>query len=114
MHIYYPYVRVSLKLQNKKHDFCYVRAHILTSSDCEGAGETFRVTPSSSAPSDALNPPSTPAGTRSAKFFSKPAYLTGSRVHPLTLLPRRALPDEPPPCRVLDARGRMSVDARDQ
>jgi asparaginyl-tRNA synthetase len=44
--------------------FCYVHTPILTSNDCEGAGETFRVTTASSGTED--------------EFFPKPAYLTVS------------------------------------
>ena len=81
MHSYHPCVRAPLKLQNQKRDICYVHTPILTSSDCEGAGEAFRVTPSSCPPSDALDP-STPAETRSDEFFSKPAYLAvSSQLH---------------------------------
>lgn len=65
----------------ERHDFCYVHTPILTSSDCEGAGETFRVTPSSAVPSHVpglLDPSDSP----SSEFFSKPTYLTvSSQLH---------------------------------
>ncbi|KAI6029611.1 hypothetical protein BKA83DRAFT_4220980 [Pisolithus microcarpus] len=64
-----------------RHDFCYVHTPILTSSDCEGAGETFRVMPSSIVPSHApVNSDS--SDVPSSEFFSKPAYLTvSSQLH---------------------------------
>ncbi|KAI5996294.1 hypothetical protein EDD15DRAFT_2387293 [Pisolithus albus] len=59
----------------ERHDFCYVHTPILTSSDCEGAGETFRVMPSSIDIPDSSDAPS-------SEFFSKPAYLTvSSQLH---------------------------------
>ncbi|KAG2059804.1 asparaginyl-tRNA synthetase [Suillus hirtellus] len=59
-------------------DFHYVHTPILTSNDCEGGGETFRVSPASSAPpSKQLPDPSA-----QAEFFSQPAYLTvSSQLH---------------------------------
>jgi len=65
----------------ERHDFCYAHTPILTSSDCEGAGETFRVTPASSSappsPSQEQSPPDP-----HTEFFSKPAYLTvSSQLH---------------------------------
>ncbi|KAG6336386.1 hypothetical protein ID866_2706 [Astraeus odoratus] len=66
----------------EKHDFCYVHTPILTSSDCEGAGETFRVVPSSTAPPDASGAPPDSSESHSSEFFSKPAYLTvSSQLH---------------------------------
>ncbi|KAL4067067.1 hypothetical protein V8B97DRAFT_1874355 [Scleroderma yunnanense] len=66
----------------EKHDFCYVHTPVLTSSDCEGAGETFRVSPSFSAPFDSSGPFSGLAAAQSPEFFSKPAYLTvSSQLH---------------------------------
>lgn len=66
----------------EKHDFCYVHTPILTSSDCEGAGETFRVTSSFCPSSDAPDSPSELPDAQSAEFFSKPAYLTvSSQLH---------------------------------
>ncbi|EIW84091.1 asparaginyl-tRNA synthetase [Coniophora puteana RWD-64-598 SS2] len=71
-------------------DFCYVHTPILTSSDCEGAGETFRVQPTASIPAngpDIFAPVSnitTPAPSSSTEnpenkeFFGKPTYLTVS------------------------------------
>ncbi|KIJ61659.1 hypothetical protein HYDPIDRAFT_136994 [Hydnomerulius pinastri MD-312] len=69
----------------ERHDFCYTHTPILTSSDCEGAGETFRVTPSSGSPayhsSEEVQPESGATDPHS-EFFSKPAYLTvSSQLH---------------------------------
>jgi len=49
-------------------DFVYVHTPIITASDCEGAGQMFRVT--------TLNGPE--AGKPQADFFGKPTYLTVS------------------------------------
>jgi asparaginyl-tRNA synthetase len=49
-------------------DFVYVHTPIITASDCEGAGEMFRVTTLKSKPGE--NP--------EADFFGKPTYLTVS------------------------------------
>ena len=55
--------------------FVYVHTPIITASDCEGAGEMFRVTTL-----DAKNPPLTESGEVdfSQDFFGKPANLTVS------------------------------------
>ena len=55
--------------------FVYVHTPIITASDCEGAGEMFRVTTL-----DAGNPPRTEDGSMdfSQDFFGKPANLTVS------------------------------------
>jgi len=55
--------------------FVYTHTPIITASDCEGAGEMFRVTTL-----DPGNPPRTPEGTVdfSQDFFGKPASLTVS------------------------------------
>ena len=55
--------------------FVYTHTPIITASDCEGAGEMFRVTTL-----DPENPPRTPEGTVdfSQDFFGKPASLTVS------------------------------------
>jgi len=55
--------------------FVYTHTPIITASDCEGAGEMFRVTTL-----DPENPPRTPEGTIdfSQDFFGKPASLTVS------------------------------------
>jgi asparaginyl-tRNA synthetase len=55
--------------------FAYVHTPIVTASDCEGAGELFRVTTL-----DPVAPPKTPDGKVdwSADFFAKQAYLTVS------------------------------------
>lgn len=56
-------------------NFIYVNTPLITSSDCEGAGEMFRVTTL-----DAKNPPLTSDGNVdfSQDFFGKPANLTVS------------------------------------
>ena len=55
--------------------FVYVQTPIITGSDCEGAGEMFKVTTL-----DIANPPKNEDGTVDFKqdFFEKPAYLTVS------------------------------------
>ena len=55
--------------------FVYVHTPIITGSDCEGAGEMFRVTTL-----DLDKPPRTPEGAvdDAADFFQKPTYLTVS------------------------------------
>ena len=55
--------------------FAYVHAPIVTGSDCEGAGELFRVTTL-----DPLAPPKRPDGKvdYSRDFFARPTYLTVS------------------------------------
>ena len=55
--------------------FLYIHTPIITGSDCEGAGEMFRVSTL-----DAEHPPRTPEKTVDFKqdFFGKPAYLTVS------------------------------------
>lgn len=59
----------------QEQDFLYVHTPIITASDCEGAGEMFRVTAL-----DPENPPQTDNGTvdYSKDFFERPAYLTVS------------------------------------
>jgi asparaginyl-tRNA synthetase len=55
--------------------FLYVHTPIITASDCEGAGQMFRVTTL-----DPANPPRTPAGAvdYARDFFAKPSFLTVS------------------------------------
>jgi asparaginyl-tRNA synthetase len=57
--------------------FLYLQSPIITASDCEGAGELFRVT---TLPTNVLKLPTAPSGEIdfSADFFGKPAYLTVS------------------------------------
>src|SRR5436189_4258401 len=59
----------------QEHGFVYVHTPIITGSDCEGAGELFRVTTI-----DATNPPrAKDGGIDYAKdFFARPTYLTVS------------------------------------
>lgn len=52
----------------QKRDFVYVHTPIITASDCEGAGEMFRVTTLKGKPDEKPE----------ADFFGKPAYLTVS------------------------------------
>ena len=61
--------------------FVYVHTPIITASDCEGAGEMFRVTTL-----DPQNPPLTEDGQVdfSQDFFGKPANLTVSGAMPLS------------------------------
>ncbi len=55
--------------------FCYVHTPIVTASDCEGAGELFRVSTL-----DPKNPPKTEDGAIDYQqdFFARPTYLTVS------------------------------------
>jgi len=57
--------------------FLYLQSPLITASDCEGAGEMFRVT---TLPSAVAKLPKTPTGDidYSRDFFGKPAYLTVS------------------------------------
>ena len=59
----------------QEHGFVYVHTPIITASDCEGAGEMFRVTTL-----DPADPPRNPDGTVdfSQDFFGKPTSLTVS------------------------------------
>ncbi|EGO03611.1 hypothetical protein SERLA73DRAFT_175149 [Serpula lacrymans var. lacrymans S7.3] len=60
----------------ERQGFCYVHTPILTSNDCEGAGETFRISTSISE-----TPPATEEPPEQG-FFSKPSYLTvSSQLH---------------------------------
>src|SRR5437762_3715099 len=52
----------------QERDFVYVHTPIITASDCEGAGEMFRVTTLKGKPDEKSE----------ADFFGKPAYLTVS------------------------------------
>ncbi len=64
----------------RDNDFTYAHTPIITSSDAEGAGETFRVM--SALPSRAGHTPA----TQDTEFFSKPSYLTvSSQLHLETL-----------------------------
>ena len=59
----------------QQRDFIYVQTPIITTSDCEGAGQMFNVTSL-----NLQNPPRIPDGTIDWRqdFFSRPAYLTVS------------------------------------
>jgi asparaginyl-tRNA synthetase len=59
----------------QQRDFIYVQTPIITTSDCEGAGQMFNVTSL-----DLHNPPRTPDGSIDWQqdFFGRPAYLTVS------------------------------------
>ena len=59
----------------QQRDFYYIHSPIITTSDCEGAGEMFRVTAL-----DPDNPPRTPDGKVdvSQDFFGRSSYLTVS------------------------------------
>lgn len=59
----------------QEHEFLYVQTPIITTSDCEGAGQMFGVTTL-----DLQKPPHTPDGKIdwSKDFFAKPAFLTVS------------------------------------
>jgi asparaginyl-tRNA synthetase len=59
----------------QERDFIYVQTPIITTSDCEGAGQMFAVTTL-----DLPNPPRTPEGKIdwTQDFFARPAYLTVS------------------------------------
>ncbi|EKX34562.1 asparaginyl-tRNA synthetase [Guillardia theta CCMP2712] len=61
----------------QKQGFLYLQSPIITASDCEGAGEMFRVT---TLPSEVDKLPKTKEGSidYSKDFFGKPAYLTVS------------------------------------
>jgi asparaginyl-tRNA synthetase len=63
-------------VSNKNEGFCYVHTPILTSNDCEGAGEAFRIAPQA----QSLNPPDPMKSD--VEFFSHPSYLTvSSQLH---------------------------------
>jgi asparaginyl-tRNA synthetase len=59
----------------QQHDFCYIHTPIITTSDCEGAGEVFHVTTL-----DPITPPETASAQASyaQDFFGKATYLTVS------------------------------------
>jgi len=59
----------------QENGFLYIQTPIITASDCEGAGEMFRVTTL-----DPANPPRTPEGQVDYRrdFFDRPSYLTVS------------------------------------
>ena len=69
--------RVSFSIHQyfQERGFYYVHTPLITASDCEGAGQMFRVTTL-----DAENPPKTENGKVdfSQDFFGKPSYLTVS------------------------------------
>jgi asparaginyl-tRNA synthetase len=60
----------------QSNDFYHVHTPILTSSDCEGAGEAFRVLSSADLSAPRKQPPTQP------QFFTHPSYLTvSSQLH---------------------------------
>ena len=61
--------------------FVHVHTPILTSNDCEGAGETFRIMPSS--PDTSLSSPTPPSSPeKPSEYFNHPSYLTvSSQLH---------------------------------
>ncbi|EIN08654.1 asparaginyl-tRNA synthetase [Punctularia strigosozonata HHB-11173 SS5] len=66
--------------------FVYTHTPVVTSNDCEGAGETFRITHPSPVPSSPDRSPSrtpqAPAPPSTDEFFGRPAYLTvSSQLH---------------------------------
>ncbi|KZT19956.1 hypothetical protein NEOLEDRAFT_1151679 [Neolentinus lepideus HHB14362 ss-1] len=61
----------------KREGFHSVHTPILTSNDCEGAGEAFRLAPNTS-----VHPASSGLPSKTDEFFSKPSYLTvSSQLH---------------------------------
>ncbi|KAI1795916.1 asparaginyl-tRNA synthetase [Ganoderma leucocontextum] len=61
--------------------FVHVHTPIITSNDCEGAGETFRITPSSTDISPSSTTPSS-SPEKPSEYFNHPAYLTvSSQLH---------------------------------
>ncbi|KAI0637016.1 asparaginyl-tRNA synthetase [Trametes polyzona] len=64
--------------------FIHVHTPIITSNDCEGAGETFRIVSSSDVPPtpSASPPDSTASPSTPSEYFNHPAYLTvSSQLH---------------------------------
>lgn len=66
--------------------FVHIHTPIITSNDCEGAGETFRIVASSDSPStSSFNTTQTPSPTTEgspSEYFNHPAYLTvSSQLH---------------------------------
>lgn len=68
--------RLSFAIHNffQERGFCYIQTPIITSSDCEGAGDVFRVT---TLPPEAVGKGEIDGG-QPQEFFGKPAYLTVS------------------------------------
>ncbi|HEY2148877.1 MAG TPA: asparagine--tRNA ligase, partial [Pirellulales bacterium] len=64
----------------QEHGFLYIHSPIITASDCEGAGELFKVTTLDLAklPRQGGAGPGSPAVDFSKDFFNRPAYLTVS------------------------------------
>lgn len=61
-------------MRNKNQGFCYTHPPILTSNDCEGAGEAFRIAPTPHV--------FRPDGPCEDEYFSRPSYLTvSSQLH---------------------------------
>ncbi|PVG01478.1 asparaginyl-tRNA synthetase [Serendipita vermifera] len=64
-----------------KHNFIYINTPLITTNDCEGAGEVFQVTPDTSTELSTTSAPDTIPGS-SPHFFADPAYLTvSSQLH---------------------------------
>ena len=62
-------VSTNFFFSDQSEGFCYVHTPILTSNDCEGAGEALRIAPLSELP-------------EKVEYFSKPSYLTvSSQLH---------------------------------
>ncbi|KAI0362047.1 asparaginyl-tRNA synthetase [Trametes cingulata] len=62
--------------------FIHIHTPIITSNDCEGAGETFRIVPSSDIPAAPPSTPLTPSPSAPSEYFNHPAYLTvSSQLH---------------------------------
>ncbi|KFY24265.1 hypothetical protein V493_05355 [Pseudogymnoascus sp. VKM F-4281 (FW-2241)] len=63
-------------------EFTQTHPPILTSSDCEGAGEVFGISTAAESPSDASAEAAAPAGSAAVPFFRTPKYLTvSSQLH---------------------------------
>lgn len=68
----YPYLYPSI-MSNQQAECSLVHTPIITSHDCEGAGEVFKVLPASKP-----TPQQSPSAMAPSEFFKKPVYLTVS------------------------------------